>query len=325
MQITVASFNLALLSPMPFRDEAARLRAFVELGFGGMGESAAAAAAAVSAAAGAPHTPPAAPAWPDVLLLQEVWDTPLFSRSAWLGEALRALGYRWLASSRAGPRWAPLSGGLMVASRVPFAAPPSELVFRATAGAQSLCPKGALLVRLASAPPCFVCTTHFHAGDEELPFFRGRERTTRVQCGQAEELRAFLVAHGALPARPAATAAPPPLILAGDFNSDSTAELSGMPFGALCGILAPAAHARPPPGSAHTYPHPTTHASPLVHAPHLGARAHLDHFFLFRCAATALRVRPPVYAEGARGERRPWISDHAAVEAVIELSEPGEE
>jgi hypothetical protein len=353
-RLTIATFNMALLSPMPSPAEAQRVAAFVEHGFRGMGEEAEADEAeldegeadeaeldeaeadegeADEAEADEAELDEAeadegeadeaeldagregdagheVPAWPDVLLLQEVWDTPLFSRSAWLGGALRTLGYRCIASSRAGPCWAPLNGGLLVASRAPFAAPPAELVFRATAGAQSLCPKGALLVRLAS-PPCFVCTTHFHAGDEELPCFRGRGRTARIQSSQAEELRAFLREHGALPGGPGYLGLP--LVLAGDFNSDAAGELSGLPFRALCRALAPAAHLRPPPATPHTYPHPTSCPSPLVFAPHRGTRAHLDHFFLLGCAPLGLRVLAP-----RRGAL--WLSDHAPVLAAVEVS-----
>jgi hypothetical protein len=194
---------------------------------------------------------------------------------------------------------------MLIAARGAFVGEPAELVFRATTGAQTLSPKGALLVRLSS-PPCFLCTTHFHAGDEELPCFRGRRRTSRIQSAQAAELRRFLDEK---------TREAPhiPVILAGDFNSDAGEALSGMCFRSLCRSLLPCRHARPPPSTPHTYPHPTAHPSPLVYTPHLGVRAHLDHFFLYRCRAKSLVVLEPVIGETL------WISDHAPVLAAIEL------
>lgn len=302
--LRVASFNLCLLPKftcLGLRNDEARVRAFM-----------------------------ASFDWPDVLLLQEVWDTWLRCWSSVLEEGLRDKGYSYFVKDRPSPFY-PVNSGLMIASRWPVHS--SELQrFSRTCGLQRLVPRGFMCaaITLPAIPlPILVVNTHVHAPTEDTSWFNSPETCRRVQRSQALQMSNRISRLCGGEGGEGGTHSFSVVMAGGDFNID---RLGGVAGGVAAGVTAGVTfeelsfimgmdcvefRSRTPPS---TYPYPRNGQSPLVNPLFANRDCSLDHFFV-KDLDHCLEVTPvasiwiPVTRSSRSSPASPplWISDHAAV------------
>jgi hypothetical protein len=303
--LRVASFNLCLLPKftcLGLRNDEARVRAFM-----------------------------ASFDWPDVLLLQEVWDTWLRCWSSVLEEGLRGKGYSHFVKDRPSPIY-PVNSGLMIASRWPIHF--SELQrFSQTCGLQRLVPRGFMCAAItlpACSLPILVVNTHLHAPTEDTSWFNSPETCRRVQRSQvlqmSNRISRLCGGEGGEGGNSFSFSL---VMVGGDFNIDRLGGVTGgvtfKELSFIMGMDCVEFRSHTPPS---TYPYPRNGQSSLVNPLFANRDCCLDHFFV-RDLDDSLEVREdpnpnpnpvasiwiPVSRSSRSSRSSPplWISDHAAV------------
>lgn len=282
----IATFNLCLLPEFPCRGNASsRVRAFLEsscLGSGFWGSE--------------DMTPP------DVLLLQEVWDTWLKCWSSVLEHELRKKGYSYFVKDRR-RLFNPVNSGLMIASRFPIYF--SEMSrFRESSGIQQLVPRG--FMSAAISLPCgkslLVVNTHMHAPTEDTPWFNSPQTCERVIGSQIMELTRGVANQ----AEYFSKGSQGYTIVGGDFNID--ARIGSATMQLLKNTMKNEANLVLCVPRCPTYPYPRDGSSPLVNPKFVNQECCVDYFLISELGDFRNSVRLPAF-----GSPELWISDHAPV------------
>jgi len=256
--------------------------------------------------------------WPDVLFLQEVWDTPLRKWSRVLELGLAAKGYKVIVKDSR-TFWQPTNSGLMIASRFPvaldiFGAPKiTSQKFTHSAGFQKVVPRGILCLTVLHPHigPLALVNTHIHATTEDSRWCNSASTSRRTQERQILQVLKFVAD---LPGTPA-------VVVAGDFNVDRLSSSSSCSFSfdrLNCMLGTPPVNLYTSrAATTHTYPHPKNGNSPLVDPTFRNRECYLDHIF----ANFGNMDTQEVWIPRAHHHSSPpvWISDHAAVLADIHI------
>lgn len=245
--------------------------------------------------------------WPDVLLLQEVWDSWISSWGQYVESGLKAKGYSRICRDRR-PWWSCFpNSGLVVAVKggVGLRAFETAMIrFERSAGIQWLVPRGIQCVSFQHPRlgPVRIMNVHMHAPTEDTWFLNSPSSSRATQLSQLATIHSELRRGGSTQ------------IVGGDFNVDSRGKAAGgggggggaVGFEVVRAYMWSAARLSWLPSDAPTYPHPRDGESPLVDARFANKEQCLDHFFVTGTRGRVVRVWEP-FAQGL------WVSDHAAV------------
>lgn len=236
----------------------------------------------------------------DVVVLQEVWD------SAWSSKNVRNAFTAFAAFAHVSHfsplRWHFTNTGTMVLSKYPIIEH-HQVIFRATAGFQSLVSNGAHHAKLVvpDVGELHIIVTHIHAGPNDSAWRNNATVCRQVQMSQLCELKEFI--HQVVPSNGRC-------VLVGDFNSDAIGQASSsrdlLPFSEVVAMFGESALQSIDFPS--TYPFPTS-GGKLVNAKFAGESTCVDHIF------TPLDVRSVAVHEPR--QENTWFSDHAIVEVEI--------
>jgi endonuclease/exonuclease/phosphatase family metal-dependent hydrolase len=291
--------------------------------------------------------------WPDVLLLQEVWDSWISDWGSYVERRLREKGYGCVCRDVRG--WCSLANsGLVIAVRGKLAGAGAGgggvvavesvdvLRFRASTGIQWFVGRGVLSASVVHPEigRLRIFNTHLHATTEDTSWLNSPSRSRSVQQRQIDEMAEFV-------ARTAKDNVSR-VVVGGDFNVDSFSageeqqaeeqQAEGQQAEPLVMSFSPSSSSasrgsvtfrelqrsmRPLkwiPCAISTYPHPFDGNSPLVE-PRFANRWHcLDHIFS-NVDGMITEVWAPVSRSKSSSSSPPpprFVSDHAAVIARME-------